>query len=76
VHGPPPKLPAPSDESPTDPVGVLAVPADVSVTVTEHIACCPTAAGLGEQPTVVFAERKSTPNEALPLLGEWTESPP
>jgi hypothetical protein len=60
----------------TVPVGVLAVPAEVSVTVAVHVVDLPTATGLGEQLTVVLAERGSTVTAWLPLLSAWVESPP
>jgi hypothetical protein len=75
VHGPPPKLPEPSDCNPTVPVGVLTVPADVSVTVATHVVVRPTATGLGEQPTVVLAERGPTLTASLPWPSSWVESP-
>jgi hypothetical protein len=75
VHGPP-KLPEPSASNPTSPVGVLAVPADVSVTVATHVVDRPTATGLGEQPTSVLARRGSTLTAWLPLPSAWVESPP
>jgi hypothetical protein len=74
VHGPW-KLPEPSDCNPTDPVGVLAVPADVSVTVATHVVGRPTATGLGEQPTVVWAERGPTLTTSLSWPSSWVASP-
>jgi len=58
------------------PVGALAVPADVSVTVAVHVAGASTATGLGEQRTSVFAERGPTDRVSLPLLFTWLNSPP
>ena len=72
------KLPEPPlvRSIPTDPVGVLTVPGDVSVTVTVHVVSRPVATGFGEQLMLVLAERRSTDSAWLPLLSVWVGSPP
>ena len=51
------------------PVGVLAAPASVSVTVAVHVETCPTPTLAGEQLTLVEVERAVTVTVVLPLLG-------
>jgi hypothetical protein len=50
------KLPAPLDEKLSVPVGVLVIPASVSVTVAVHVTGASTATGSGEQLTAVEVE--------------------
>jgi hypothetical protein len=52
----------------TFPVGLSAPLPAVSETTAVHVAGCPTATGLGEQPTLVEVERASTVTCWLPLL--------
>jgi len=52
----------------TVPVGVLVVPAAVSVTVAVHEVACPTNTVVGVQATVVVVVRKLTVTVVLPLL--------
>lgn len=59
----------------TVPVGVLAVPASVSVTVALHNVAVPAATLLGEQLTLVEVERVVTLTGMLPLLPVWVKSP-
>ena len=54
------KVPAPSLEKATMPVGALAVPTEVSVTVTEQEAATLTSTGFGEQLTRVEVVRRLT----------------
>jgi hypothetical protein len=53
----------------TDPVGVLAEPAALSVTVAEHVDATPVLTGLGAQDTPVALERAVTERVVWPLLG-------
>jgi hypothetical protein len=76
VQWPALKLPVPFDANPTVPVGVLAVPDEVSVTVAAHVVACPIAAGLSEQLTLVVVERAVTGTALLPLVSPWARSPP
>jgi hypothetical protein len=76
VQPPRPKKPAPSALNPTLPVGVIAEPGEVSVTVAVHSVARPTATGLGEQLKLVDADRADTPTLWLPLLALWCASPP
>ena len=63
------------DEKPTVPVGVLAEPASVSVTVAVHVV--PTATStVGEQEIAVLVVRVSTVSVVEPLLVAWVASPP
>ena len=63
------------DEKPTVPLGVLAVPPSVSVTVAVHVV--PTATStVGEQEIAVVVVRVSTVSVVEPLLVEWVASPP
>ena len=52
----------------TVPVGVLVVPAAVSVTVAVHEEACPTNTVVGVHATVVVVVRKLTVTDVLPLL--------
>jgi hypothetical protein len=76
VHGLPLKLPGPPEPNVTLPVGVLAVPASVSVTVAVQVDGAPTATAPGEQVTLVEVERWFTVTVSVPLLVWWVESPP
>lgn len=67
---------APVTETVTMPVGVMAVPGDVSLTVTVHVVDCPTVTMAGLQVMDVLVVRSVTVTFALPLLPVWTESPP
>jgi len=67
--------PPEEDEKPTVPVGVLALPPSVSVTVAVHVV--PTARStVGEQEIAVLVVRASTLSAVEPLLVEWVASPP
>ena len=66
MHPPSVKLPEPSDSNPTVPVGVLAVPAEVSVTVAVHVVGRPTATGFGEQLTVVLGVKTRSEGQKRP----------
>jgi hypothetical protein len=67
--------PAEEDEKPTVPVGVLAVPPSVSVTVAVHVV--PTARStVGAQEIAVLVVRVSTVSVVEPLLVAWVASPP
>ena len=74
------KLPAPLEVKLTVPVGVLAVPPSVSVTVAVHVDGCPTATGSGAQLTLVDVERGAmTVTNVSPKLNRFPacfESPP
>ena len=54
----------------TVPVGVIAVPADVSLTVAVHVEACPMKTVDGEQTTDVVVDRRPTATLAEPLLVE------
>jgi hypothetical protein len=60
VHSSSLKLPAPFEVRRTVPVGVLGLPASVSVTVAVHVVGASTATGSGEQLTLVEVERGAT----------------
>jgi hypothetical protein len=63
--------------NPTLPVGVLAAPASVSLTVAVHVDGVPTATVPGAQLTAVDVERRTvTVTVSLPLLAPWVASPP
>jgi hypothetical protein len=77
VHSSLSKLPEPLISSnPTVPVGALAIPGEVSVTVAVQVVSRPVATGFGEQSTIVLAARSSTDSAWLPLLSVWVASPP
>jgi len=59
----------------TVPVGVLGVPAALSVTVAVHDVDCPSLTVDGVQFTVVVVVLKLTVTMALPVLPLWFESP-
>jgi hypothetical protein len=60
----------------TVPVGVIAVPVDVSATVAVHDVACPMNTVDGVHATVVVVARTVTVTLADPLLPAWFESPP
>ena len=65
--------PETGDEKPTVPLGVLALPLSVSVTVAVHVV--PTATSTpGEQEIAVLVVRASTVSVVEPLLVEWVVS--
>ena len=64
------------DEKPTVPVGVLAVPPSVSVTVAVHVVPTATSTDEGTQEIAVDVERVLTVSVAEPLLTAWVASPP
>jgi hypothetical protein len=67
--------PETGEEKATVPVGVLAVPPSVSVTVAVHVV--PTATStVGEQEIAVLVVRVSTVSVVEPLLVAWVASPP
>lgn len=59
----------------TVPDGVIAVPDDVSVTVTVHVVGWLIATVEGEHATLVVVVRTVTVIVAVPLLPEWAASP-
>ena len=59
----------------TVPVGVVAVPAAVSVTVTLHVEVCPTRTGVVQDTVVVVVLPLVTTTDVVPLLPAWLESP-
>ncbi len=70
------KLPAgPVSVNETLPVGVAAVPSDVSATVAEQVDPWLMNTGLVHA-TVVEVARRLTVTDELPLLVAWMESPP
>jgi hypothetical protein len=72
---PEPKVPAPLEVKLTVPLGVVAVPPPVSVTVAVQVVDAPTATVPGEQFTVVEVERAAiTVTVVLPELPEWFAS--
>ena len=64
------------DEKPTLPVGVLAVPVSVSVTVAVHVVPSATSTVFGEHEIEVVVVRVSTVSVVEPLLVAWVASPP
>ena len=64
------KVPVPLLVNATVPVGVTAVPPDVSVTVAEQVAAVLTATDEGVHETVVLVERRVTVTVAVPELTE------
>jgi hypothetical protein len=73
VHGAPVNVPVLSEDQLTVPVGVVAVPVSMSVTVTVHVAFEPTKkkpplAGSGAQLTVVRVMRGVANRVLVPLL--------
>lgn len=61
---------------PTEPVGAILVPGDVSVTVAIQVVACFTVTAFGLQLTVVVVERLVTVIVVLPELLKWSVSPP
>jgi len=74
VQGDPTKVPVLLVVKVTVPVGVLAVPGDVSVTVAVHVPACPVLSVAGQASVVVVA-RLLTVTLALPVLVAWVASP-
>jgi len=68
VHVLKPPLVTPVSETVTVPVGVIAVPGEVSVTVTVHVEGDPTWTGFGEHDTVVVVALGLTTMVAAPVL--------
>ena len=68
VHVPLENVPVPLLLKDTDPVGALAVPLDVSVTVAVHVDGLVTATAVGEQLTAVLVVRWVTVTDAVPAL--------
>ncbi len=66
---------APVLENETEPVGVLEVPAAVSVTVAVQVEAWLTKTG-EVHATAVLVVRRLTVTDAVPLLVAWIESPP
>jgi hypothetical protein len=64
------------DEKPTLPVGVLAVPPSVSVTVAVHVVPSATSVDDGTQESAVVVVRVLTVSVTEPLLTAWVASPP
>ena len=63
-----PPLVTPVSETVTVPVGVIAVPGEVSVTITVQVEEDPTWTGLGEHVTAVVVALGLTTTLAVPLL--------
>jgi hypothetical protein len=63
------------EENATVPVGALAVPGEVSVTVAVQVLGDPTATGFGEHESVVAVVRVVTATVVDPLLAMWLGSP-
>ena len=70
AHGEPVKVPVPLLVNETMPVGALAVPPEVSVTVAVHEVGAFTATEAGEQLTPVVVVRWVTVSAAVPELAE------
>ncbi len=70
------KLPVPLLKKLTVPVGVVAVPGEVSATVAVQVDDEPTWTDAGLQVTVVVVVRRLTVTVALPVLVACVESPP
>ncbi len=70
-----PNVPVPLDERAKVAVGVIAVPGDVSVTVTVHCVAVFTATDDGMQETDVVVVRTVTVTAVLLELPEWFVSP-
>jgi len=68
--------PETGDEKPTVPVGVLAEPPSVSVTVAVHVVPTATSTEDGTQEIAVVVVRVSTVSVVEPLLVAWVASPP
>ena len=70
------KTPVELETKPTEPLGVIAAPTLVSVTVATQLVTVLFVAGLGEQETLVEVARLPTRTFVLPELVLWLESPP
>lgn len=70
------KLPPPGVEKPTDPVGVVALPLSMSVTVARHVVATPTDSEDGVHVTDVLVARVNTESAAVELLGASPGLPP
>lgn len=68
VHGEPVNVPAGDTVNVTVPVGVIAVPGEMSVTVAVHVEVDPTIMLAGVHDIVVVVARSPTVTVALPLL--------
>jgi len=75
VHGDPVNVPVPLLANDTVPVGVTAVPAELSVTVAVHVTLPPMLIEDGEQLTLVMVVRDVTVTVLLPVLVAWMVSP-
>jgi len=75
VHGDPVNVPVPLLANVTVPVGVTAVPAELSVTVAVQVTVPPMLIELGEQLTLVMVVRDVTVTVVLALLVAWAVSP-
>ena len=75
VQGDPTKVPVLPVVNATVPVGVMTVPAAVSVTVAVHVPACPTFNVAGQARVVVVVLRL-TVTLADPALVAWVVSPP
>jgi len=62
------------EEKPTVPLGVLALPPSVSVTVAVHVVPTATSTEDGTQEIAVLVVRASTLSVVEPLLVEWVVS--
>lgn len=60
--------PLPDDPKLTDPVGALALPLSLSLTVTEHVVASDSATEVGAQVTAVVVERVPTVSDVAPEL--------
>jgi hypothetical protein len=75
VHSRSLNWPGPFDPNPTVPVGVLALPAEASLTVAVHVVGAPAPTALGEQLTLVEDERLVTVTVSPGLsLSKWIAS--
>ena len=70
------KTPVELEAKPTEPLGVIAAPTSVSVTVATQLVTVLFVTGLGEQETLVEVARLPTRTVVLPELVLWLESPP
>jgi len=69
------KVPGPLLVKPTEPVGVVGVPGEESVTVAPHVVGVPTGKVDGEHETEVELERRVTVMVVVPELATWAVSP-
>lgn len=63
-------------EKPTDPVGVVALPLSMSVTVATHVVATPTDSEDGVHVTDALVARVDTVSAAVELLGASPGLPP